>query len=118
MSDLYKASMLYMIDDRDNVATALSDLQAGVVAVVGARTFALRLREDVPYGHKASLVDLICGEEVIKYGISIAVTKDRVAIGSHVHIQNCVSLSDKRTGEFASGTGAPDDMRYIPLMEV
>ena len=50
------------INPADNVAVALHPLPKGMVAL------GVTLLQDVPQGHKFTLVDLAAGDNVIKYG--------------------------------------------------
>ncbi len=62
------------INPADNVAVALHPLPKGMVAL------GVTLLQDVPQGHKFTLVDLAEGDNVIKYGYPIGhVTKDAPA---------------------------------------
>ena len=62
------------INPADNVAVALHPLPKGMVAL------SVTLLQDVPQGHKFTLVDLAAGDNVIKYGYPIGhVTKDAPA---------------------------------------
>jgi (2R)-sulfolactate sulfo-lyase subunit alpha len=76
----------------DHVGVAVVDIPAGQEAVgvylddggtVGVRTTAA-----VPLGHKVALTELGKGEDVLKYGIKIGVTKDAIGAGDYVHTHN------------------------------
>jgi altronate dehydratase len=80
---------LHQIHHLDNVAVALTDLAAlSEVSVAGS---CLLLRGDVPFGHKAALVDIRLGRPVIKYGEQIGIATRDIAAGEHVHIHNVES---------------------------
>ena len=74
------------IHEKDNVAVALENLKAGDSVVLSGKE--IICKEDVPAGHKVALTDLKEGEEVIKYGNSIGVTKCAIEAGSHIHTHN------------------------------
>ena len=83
-----------VVNEADNVATALRELKAGEEALfrrhreLGRTT----LKEDIPYGHKFALRSVRRGQEILKYGEVIGrATKDIVA-GGHAHVQNIESL--------------------------
>lgn len=78
-----------ILSERDNVATALDDLQAGETIDAGDRSFPLR--EDVRFGHKFALRDLESGERIYKYGERIGVATEPVRAGEWVHTHNCES---------------------------
>lgn len=74
------------IHPNDKVAVALCPLEAGYTVRIGDQE--ITLREDIPQGHKFVLTDLAEGEEVIKYGYPIGVTREPVPAGSWIHVHN------------------------------
>jgi altronate dehydratase len=87
-----------VLNERDNVATALRPLARGAVARVGGvgGGATLCLAEDVPLLHKIALVDLAAGDLVYKYGEAIGVVTHQVAAGSLVHVHNMRSRRAQR----------------------
>jgi altronate dehydratase small subunit len=79
-----------VVDERDNVATALRPLDKGesVEAAVGERTEAIVAQQAMPFGHKIALADIREGEAVLKYGEVIGSATRRIARGEHVHVHN------------------------------
>jgi altronate dehydratase small subunit len=79
-----------VVDQRDNVATALRPLEQGesVEVEVGGRTEAVRALRPIPFGHKISLADIEPGEQVLKYGEVIGLATQSIAKGQHVHVHN------------------------------
>ena len=77
------------LDPLDNVATALVALSAGRQVSVGGAV--VRLRADVPAGHKFACRAIAAGEPVVKYGQPIGLATAPVAPGEHVHTHNHVS---------------------------
>lgn len=75
-----KASII--INPLDNVAVALRDLKKGEVHE------GVELCEDITKGHKFALRAIKKGEEVIKYGSSIAYATRDIPAGAHVHTHN------------------------------
>jgi len=74
--------------DNDNVATAISDLDAGTrIQYDGG----IELKEDIPFGHKVSLVALDPGDPLKKYGEQIGQATQSVAPGEWVHTHNVES---------------------------
>ena len=61
------------IDDRDNVAVALSDIEKN---------------QPVPKGHKFALCSIGKGDRIIKYGAPIGVATEDIAEGDWVHTHN------------------------------
>ena len=75
-----------IINEKDNVAVALTDLPVGMV--IKAKDREIMVKEDIMRGHKVTLCDIPEGENVIKYGNPIGHTTTYVPAGSHVHTQN------------------------------
>ena len=82
-----------VINEKDNVATALEPLNAGttVSVKVQGRIEKMKLLSDIPMGHKFALRDMVEGGAVIKYGEPIGQTTAKITRGEHVHIHNVVS---------------------------
>lgn len=75
----------------DKVAVAVRDLSPGVVEggyLTGPASTRLDLREKVPLGHKVALVDIAEGEDVIEYGVRVAVATKAIGKGQYVHVHN------------------------------
>jgi altronate dehydratase small subunit len=90
-----------LIDKKDNVATALLDLEEGNPIEVGIEDHIVNvvLAQKIPFGHKFSLKDIEQGEAVIKYGETIGLATKRIRQGEHVHVHNVESQKgrgDKR----------------------
>lgn len=90
-----------LIDIKDNVATALCELNKGDSIDVGIEDHALTtvLSQDIPFGHKYALKDIGQGEAVVKYGEAIGLATQAIRQGEHVHIHNVESQKgrgDKR----------------------
>jgi len=90
-----------LIDKKDNVATALCQLEKGDSIPVGMEDYAVGivLLQYIPFGHKFALTDIQQGEAVIKYGEAIGLATKPIRQGEHVHIHNVESQKgrgDKR----------------------
>lgn len=70
------------IDDRDNVAVALSDIEKN---------------QPVPKGHKFALCSIGKGDRIIKYGAPIGVATEDIAEGDWVHTHNIKTLLDQES---------------------
>lgn len=83
-----------VVDERDSVATALTDLAAGEVLVlrVGAEDREIALRAPIAFGHKVALRAVPAGGTVIKYGEVIGRATRAIAPGEHVHVHNLESM--------------------------
>lgn len=75
-----------IINEKDNVAVALTDLCAGSKIVAGDKT--VIVQEDIMRGHKVTLEPLPSGTNVIKYGSPIGHTICDVGEGCHIHTHN------------------------------
>jgi altronate dehydratase small subunit len=82
-----------VLSPRDNVATALTDLEAGetVSVQVGDDRRAIALQEPIRFGHKFALVRIERHRPVIKYGEEIGRSTETIACGGHVHVHNLES---------------------------
>lgn len=102
-------SRAFRIHADDNVATLLEDA-ASVVSVVGGA--AIALHAPVAMGHKVALADIPEGAAVVKFGIPIGIASTAIRGGDWVHLHNCASRFDERSGGFDGVTGAAKDIVY------
>ena len=88
-----KSTQVIIINEKDNVATALKLLSAGTEVSVKFQDRAqkIKLLSDIPMGHKLALKDIEEGEPVIKYGEPIGKSTARITRGEHVHVHNVAS---------------------------
>jgi len=89
-----------VINEKDNVATAIIPLKAGstVSLEVQGRAGKVKILAAIPMGHKFALREIGQGEDVIKYGEPIGQTTARIARGDHVHVHNVVSHRGRKEG--------------------
>lgn len=84
------------IDDRDNVATALFEIESGSkVEIVGTNNTegnGITVSSTIPKGHKIALLDIEKGKNVIKYGEVIGIAIDNIKKGDLVHSHNLDSI--------------------------
>ncbi len=107
------AADCFRIDARDNVATMLATVEGGPVAVRNsADIVSVDLSEAIELGHKVALVDIAAGEEIIKFGVPIGKASCAVPKGTWVHLHNCTSSFDTRSGTLDVHSGATTDTRY------
>ncbi len=86
---------ILIIHARDNVAVALRTLDAGELAVAkGMEGFPAL--EKIPASHKIALRDISQGEEIIKYGETVAVSGRNIKKGEWVHTHNLESKRWKK----------------------
>lgn len=82
------------INEKDNVAVALSELHKG--ELVAAKGGNITLLDDIRIGHKIAVKDLGAMEKVIKFGQIIGISRVTIPKGSLVHTHNMATdLSDK-----------------------
>ncbi len=93
-------SKAIIINERDNVATAIVPLKAGswVNLATQGRQEKIKILSNIPMGHKFALRDIGSGEDVIKYGEPIGKTTAPIARGEHVHVHNVVSHRGRKEG--------------------
>lgn len=81
-----------VIDQRDNVAVATYQLEAGAEArypMPDGTLASVTVTDDIPLFHKIALVDIPKGEKIVKYGEFIGVATTDIKRGQHVHTHNC-----------------------------
>ncbi len=80
----------------DNVATALTDLPAGVRVIIrsklGQEERIVLTAEEIPFGNKVAVRSIREGEQVFKYGHSIGEATSDIATGQLVHVHNLSSI--------------------------
>ena len=97
-----------VIHDGDNVAVALTDLSAGQT-VCG-----VRLRQDVPRGHKLTLTDVSARGDFIKFGFPVGRATRNVLAGEHVHTGEMETRLDG-VGTYDYTPGTVERGRDAPL---
>jgi len=85
-----------MMDEKDNVATALVGILKGErVEVVSSAQKVLErvvVKDAIPLGHKIALANMGKGDEVVKYGETIGRASTDISVGDYVHIHNVESI--------------------------
>ncbi len=85
-----------VINKKDNVATALENLKEGEEINISIKDKGevrrVKLRQQIPFGHKLAIEKIEKGQAVIKYGEEIGRATQDIEIGQHVHIHNVESL--------------------------
>ncbi len=86
---------ILIIHPRDNVAVALRTLDVDEPALAkGMEGFPAL--EKIPASHKIALCDISQGEEIIKYGETVAVSSRNIKKGEWVHTHNLESKRWKK----------------------
>ncbi len=80
----------------DDVGVAVLDLKKGstvsAVTLEGKAAGSVKLRDNVPLGHKVALRDVAQERAVIKYGRQIGKAVQPIAKGAHVHTHNLKTM--------------------------
>ena len=79
-----------VIDEMDNVATAITQLKSGEVVSfsVGSKRLEVQIKDDIPFGHKFAIQHIDKGDDVIKYGERIGHSLSAINVGDLVHTHN------------------------------
>ena len=86
-------AMVIVINQKDNVATALTDLEKGSPIRVDKGSTELKIipRQIIAFGHKLAIMKIQVGEGIIKYGEIIGRATCDIEVGDHVHVHNVES---------------------------
>jgi len=86
-----------VVDNKDNVATALRQLEADDSIRVQTEDYAVdvTLAQTIPSGHKFALKDIEQGEPIIKYGEIIGLATRKITKGEHTHVHNVEGLKGR-----------------------
>ncbi len=106
------APSAFQIYPADNVATLLASVSNGDIALRGASTGLISVHGEIELGHKVAVRAIRVGEPIVKYGVVIGKASEEIQQGDWVHLHNCVSLLDERSGTLDLHTGLPGDTRY------
>lgn len=87
------SSRAVVMKPADNVATALSEIDAGaeVLLDLGEERRAVRVAQRIPFGHKFAVADIARGAPVVKYGQVIGTASEPIGAGEHAHVHNIES---------------------------
>lgn len=100
----------FVLHEKDHVATALDDLEPGVVQLFGeSQITEVECKEKVPFGHKIALTSRSPTDEVRKNNVVIGLAHEPIEEGQWVHLHNIQSQVDERSGTLDKETGAPND---------
>lgn len=105
----------FVIDSRDNVATALGPVESGqVVPILGESELdSIAAKEAIRPEHKIALRAIDEGEDILKYGLPIGFARRAIEGGEWVHLHNCASHYDERSSSLDADSGAPTDTEYV-----
>lgn len=93
-----------VLHPRDNVATLIDAARAGDECTLqGDRTGSVRVLQDIAFGHKVCIADMLVEDQVLKYGQVIGQATQPIAVGQHVHVHNVDSA--RARGDLNSNEG-------------
>ncbi len=114
MTTTQSAASAFQVQASDNVATLLAEAAEGaplqIVGPDGRQD--LIAREKIELGHKVALAAISEGAPIVKFGIVIGIATRPIEPGEWVHLHNCRSQLDERSGHFDVHTGEPGDNAY------
>ena len=84
------------IEDTDNVAVLLEGINVGHKLDINGET--IKVKEDIPLGHKIALEDISKGEKIVKYGFPIGKAVKDISKGDWVHSHNIVTFLEGKQG--------------------
>lgn len=78
---------MVVLSAEDNVGIALKSIAAGEMAQdMGGHE--LRSNQEIPQGHKISLLTIGKGDKIVRFGVPVGIAKATINTGEHVHIHN------------------------------
>lgn len=87
---------MIVLDPKDNVATALRDLDGPTTVSIanpdGSR-FDLQIGGPIKLGHKVAITVIPLDTPAIKHGEPFGLATAGIAPGEHAHVHNIISLS-------------------------
>ena len=94
------------LHEDDNIAVVMGGVSRGEEIP----SFGAKAKNAVPRGHKAAIVPIRAGAQVVKYGQIIGVAERDIEAGEHVHVHN-VSMADfKRDYAFGKHKKPADEL--------
>ncbi len=81
-------SLTIKLGEKDNVLTALTDIEAGEYLLDGR---VLVVQEKIPRGFKVAITFVKMGARIYKYNFPVGIATRDIGLGSMVHVHNLVS---------------------------
>jgi hypothetical protein len=89
-----------ILNTNDNIATVLNKIKKNeevIVVFTDNKEFKkVRVKDNIPKGHKISIVNIKRGDAVKKFGETFGLAIEDIKQGEHVHIHNVVSNIGKK----------------------
>ena len=98
---------LLQLHSNDNILVAKSALAIGQEVA----TWGIRVKAQVPAGHKIALRDIAPGERILKYNTEIGIATRAIAAGEHVHGHNIALAEFHHQPNFGQDVKPVD---YVP----
>jgi len=104
----------FVVHAGDNVATLLDRAEAGAIITILGEGLVTRIeaRDAIETGHKIAVTAIPADQPVIKFGVRIGRATCDIAPGQWIHLHNCASFLDERSGTLDLHSGAATDTRY------
>jgi altronate dehydratase small subunit len=86
-----KGKRALALNSKDNIAVALENIQAEdeiIVQTRGGQSRSLHAVQNIPFGFKIALENILNGYDVFKYGERIGQATRDIKAGEQVHIHN------------------------------
>jgi LDH2 family malate/lactate/ureidoglycolate dehydrogenase len=101
-----------LLQPDDDVAAVLETVAAhGAIAVTlgasGKTVSELAIRQDIPFGHKVAVRDIVKGRPIRRYGFPIGIATIDIKQGEHVHSHNMCSMLSSVSRQSKSPTLRP-----------
>jgi altronate dehydratase small subunit len=83
-----------IIDTLDNVTSLTEEGKKGEIFEyeLNGEKLSVRLKSDIPFGHKVAIRPIEMEGLIIKYGRAIGAATEPIDPGAHVHTHNCAGL--------------------------
>ncbi|WP_062050251.1 UxaA family hydrolase [Bacillus sp. JCM 19034] len=83
-----------VMNEKDNVVTLLKDVKKGeeISFSINEVERTLSVKEDVRFGHKLALKEILARETIYKYGEAIGIAAKTINVGEHVHVHNLLGV--------------------------
>jgi len=87
-------SLALLLDDRDSVATLLTDTNTGAAVSLKGTSTIITTHDAIAYGHKIAIKDIADGDPILKYGQKIGKATKTILRGEWIHLHNMCSDVD------------------------
>ena len=78
-----------LLNEADNVFVCCKQLLSG--NPINLEGFDTEMTADITVGHKIARKEIVKGDKIIKYGVSIGSATQNIAFGEHIHMHNMKS---------------------------